>query len=399
MGKKFAGQMDTEKAEAVEQRAYRFEGFPSQGQAHLLSQFIGSARFLWNRMLADWKDSYKETGKSALVRTPASYKEDPALAWLKGMDSLALANVQQNFQRAVKEFFSGEKGCPRFKKKHACPDTYTTNLSNRDKPNLRLSGCLLKLPKIREPIRLRVHRKVREGGLLKNCTVTREPDGRWYFSLLFEYPKQEIPKKTAGKGPEAWEAIGLDMSLPELYVDSDGNTPAYPKPYRKLERKIAREQRKLSRMEKDSRNYTKQLKKIAKLHAKAKHQRADFLHKLSYRLVTHYDIICIEDLDMSAIKKALSFGKSASDNGWGMFVRMLTYKAEWYGSIVIKVGKFFPSSKTCCACGHVHKELKLSDRVYVCPACGHVMGRDHQAAVNIRNEGVRIYIAAHSHVA
>ena len=152
-------------------------------------------------------------------------------------------------------------------------------------------------------------------------------------------------------------------------------------------------------MEKDSRNYTKQLKKIAKLHAKAKHQRADFLHKLSYRLVTHYDIICIEDLDMSAIKKALSFGKSASDNGWGMFVRMLSYKTEWNGSIVIKVGKFFPSSKTCCACEHVHKELKLSDRVYVCPACGHVMGRDHQAAVNIRNEGVRIYIAAHSHVA
>ena len=221
-------------------------------------------------------------------------------------------------------------------------DTYTTNLSNRDKPNLRLSGCLLKLPKIKGPVRLRVHRKVREGGLLKNCTVTREPDGRWYFSLLFEYPKQELPKKAAGKGPGSWEAIGLDMSLPELYVDSDGNTPAYPKPYRKLERKIAREQRKLSRMEKDSRNYTKQLKKIAKLHAKAKHQRADFLHKLSYRLVTHYDIICIEDLSMSAIKKALSFGKSASDNGWGMFVRMLSYKAEWYGSIVIKVGEVLP---------------------------------------------------------
>ena len=99
---------------------------------------------------------------------------------------------------------------------------------------------------------------------------------------------------------------------------------------------------------------------------------------------------------MAAIKKALSFGKSASDNGWGMFVRMLSYKAEWYGSIVIKVGKFFPSSKACCACGHVHKELKLSDRIYVCPSCGHVMGRDHQAAVNVRNEGVRIYVAAHS---
>ena len=122
------------------------------------------------------------------------------------MDSLALANVQRNFQRAVKEFFSGEKGCPKFEKKHAYPDTYTTNLSNWKQPNLRLSGCLLKLPKIKGPVRLRVHRKVREGGLLKNCTVTREPDGRWYFSLLFEYPKQEVPKKAAGKGPGGMES-------------------------------------------------------------------------------------------------------------------------------------------------------------------------------------------------
>ena len=387
--------MDKEKAAAVEQRAYRFEGFPSHEQAHLLSQFIGSARFLWNRMLADWKDSYRETGQSVPVRTPASYKEEPDLAWLKGMDSLALANVQRNFQRTVEEFFSGEKGFPRFKKKHACPDAYTTNLSNRKQPNLRLTGCLLKLPKVKGPIRLRVHRKIREGGLLKNCTVTQEPNGRWYFSLLFEYPKQDIPKKAAGKEARDWDAIGLDMSLPELYVDSDGNTPAYPKPYRKLERKIAREQRKLSRMEKGSRNYTKQLKRIAKLHAKAKHQRADFLHKLSYRLVNHYDIICIEDLDMAAMKKALSFGKSVSDNRWGGFVRMLQYKAERYGCILIKVDKWFASSKTCSSCGYKHNGLKLSDRTYICPKCGHAMGRDHQAAINIRNEGVRIYMATH----
>ena len=122
------------------------------------------------------------------------------------MDSLALANVQRNFQRAVKEFFSGEKGCPKFEKKHAYPDTYTTNRSNRKQPNLRLSGCLLKLPKVKDPMRLLVHRKVRKGGLFKNCTVTLGPDGRWYFSLLFEYPKQEVPKKAAGKGPGGMES-------------------------------------------------------------------------------------------------------------------------------------------------------------------------------------------------
>ena len=393
--KRCSGQRNKEKASTVEQLAYRFQGFPTKAQEHILNQFIGSVRFLWNRMLGDWIESYKEKGKSDPIRTPASYKQEPGLEWLKDMDSLALCNVQQNFEKAVSDFFSGEKGFLHFKKKHACKDSYTTNLSNKEKPNLFLEGCMLKLPKVKEPVALRLHRGVAPGGILKNCTVTRKPDGRWYFSLVYEYPRKEVPKKAEGQAPDKIRSIGLDMSLPELFVDSDGNVPHYPNPYRRLQKKIAREQRRLSRMEKDSKNYNKQLRKIARLHAKAKHQRGDFLHKLSYNLVHDYDVVCIEDLDMAAMKKALSFGKSVSDNGWGGFVRMLQYKAEWYVSTVIKVGKFFPSSKTCCACGHVHKELKLSDRVYVCPACGHVMGLDHQAAVNIRKEGVRIYISTH----
>lgn len=389
--KRSSGQMNTDKAAVVEQYAYRFQGFPSEAQEHILCQFIGSARFLWNRMLADWTGSYKEKGKSDPVRTPSSYKEEPGMEWLKGMDSLALCNVQQHFERAVSEFLSGEKRHMRFKKKHACKDSYTTNLSNKKSPNLYLEGCMLKLPKIKEPVRLRLHRKVKTGGILKNCTVTHEPDGRWYFSLVFEYPKEDIPKKADGKPPTGIRAIGLDMSLPELFVDPEGNTPHYPKPYRRLQRRIAVEQHKLSRMVRDSNHYRKQLKRIARLHAKAKHQRADFLHKLSYNLVSNYDIICIEDLDMSAMKKSLSFGKSVSDNGWGMFVRMLEYKAARDGCTIIRVGKWFASSKTCSSCGYIHKELKLSDRTYVCPKCGHVMGRDYQAAVNIRKEGMRIH--------
>ena len=393
--KRCSGQRNKEKASTVEQLAYRFQGFPTRTQEHILNQFIGSVRFLWNRMLGDWIGSYKEKGKSDPIRTPASYKQEPGLEWLKDMDSLALCNVQQNFERAVSEFFSGEKGFLRFKKKHACKDSYTTNLSNKENPNLFLEGCMLKLPKVKEPVVLRLHREVAPGGILKNCTVTREPDGRWYFSLVYEYPRKDVPKKAEGKTPDKIRSIGLDMSLPELFVDSNGNVPNYPKPYRRLQKKIAREQRRLSRMEKDSSNYNKQLRKIARLHAKAKHQREDFLHKLSYNLVHDYDIICIEDLDMAAMKKALSFGKSVSDNGWGGFVRMLQYKAERYGCIIIKVDKWFASSKTCSSCGYKHSELKLSDRTYICPKCGHVMGRDHQAAINIRNEGMRIYTETH----
>lgn len=397
MGKKRnSGQMNTEKAATVEQYAYRFQGFPSPEQEHILNQYIGAARFLWNRMLAEWEDSYKAKGKSDPVKSPADYKKEPGLEWLKGMDSLALCNVQQHFERAASEYLSGEKKKMRFKKKHACRDSYTTNLSNVKNPNLYLDGCVLKLPKVKEGIRLRLHRKVKPGGLLKNCTVVHEPDGRWYFSLVFEYPKVPVEKTAKGKPADKLRLVGLDMSLPELYVDSEGNVPNYPKPYRRLQGRIAKEQRKLSRMEKKSKNYTKQLRKIAHLHAKAKHQRADFLHKLSYRLVHGYDIICIEDLDMSAMKQVLSFGKSVSDNGWGMFVRMLGYKAMRSGCTVIKVDKWFPSSKTCSSCGYIHKELQLSDRRYICPECGHVMGRDQQAAVNIREEGLRIYTQAPS---
>lgn len=185
--------------------------------------------------------------------------------------------------------------------------------------------------------------------------------------------------------------IGLDMSLPKLYIDSNGEVADFYKPYRNLEQKIAREQRKLSRMKKFSNNYMKQKQYLAKLHAKAKHQRSDMLHKLSCKLTDRYDLITIEDLDLSAMKQALSFGKSVSDNGWGMFVDMLEYKAARKGGLVLYVDKWFPSSKKCSHCGHIYKELQLSDRLYICPVCGHVMDRDEQAAQNIDKEGLRIF--------
>jgi putative transposase len=388
------GQKDEAKAAAVTMKAYRFAGSPTPEQAHLLSQFAGSCRFMWNRMLADINASY-EAGEKYSCPTPAKYKDVPGLEWLKNMDSLGLANVQLHLDAAFKRFFKScaggpFAGHPSFKKKHESTDSYTTNLANKKHPNIFLDGCLLKLPKIKEPIRLRLHRQVEPGGLLKSVTVTHEATGKWYFSLLFEYPKQESTAVPA-KNKEQLRHIGLDMSLPKLYVDSNGNVADFYKPYRKVEAKIAREQRKLSHMVKGSNNYNKQKQRIAKLHAKAKRQRNDMLHKLSFRLTEQYDVISIEDLDMAAIKQSLHFGKSASDNGWGNFTRMLAYKAVWKGKHIVKVDKWFPSSKTCCKCGHIHKELTLSDRLYCCPNCGNLMDRDHQAAINIDKEGFRLF--------
>ena len=388
------GQKDKAKAESVTMLAYRFHGEPTEEQAILLGQFAGASRFIWNRMLADTETQYKKD-KTFNVPQPASYKDVPGLEWLRDMDSMGLSNTRLHLLDAYRRYFKGLSGegpafgKPSFKKKHKHVDSYTTNLSNREHPNLRLEGNMLKLPKIKEPIKLTVHRPIKPGGLLKSVTVTHVPAGGWYFALMMEYPKEEYP---APKDPfdEGLTHIGLDMSLPKFYVDSLGNEADFSKPYRAVERRIAKEQRKLTRMQKGSSNYEKQRQYIAKLHAKTKRQRDDMLHKISCKLTNEYDVISIETLDMAAMKRSLNFGKSVSDNGWGSFTRMLEYKAERKGKRVVRVDKWYPSSKTCSKCGYVHKELTLDDRVYTCPICGNVIDRDHQAAINTDTEGLRI---------
>lgn len=377
-------------------QAYRFRGYPDKAQAAEMAGFIGCCRFLWNRMLADRRDFYRVMG-TVLKNTPADYKDIPELSWLNGCDSLALCNVQLNLERAFSEWLSGEKGKPRFKKKGLASASYKTNAQGN---SIRLENGKLKLPKVTGMVRLAMHRKVREGGTLKNVTVTQEPDGKWYFSLVYAYEKKDPLPECFCKREEEIRAVGLDMSLPELYRDSSGNLPSYEvngvtvsfrKVYRKLEKKIAREQRRLSKMEKDSANYRRQCRKVAKLHAKAKHQRCDFLHQMAARLAAAYDIIGVEDLDMAAIRRSLRFGKSVSDNGWGNFLLYLEEACRKHGTLLIRVNRWFPSSKTCSVCGHVHRELALSDRTYACQECGSAMDRDENAAVNIREEALRIF--------
>ena len=382
--------------------AIRVPGKPSKKQTHKLSMFAGSGRFLWNRMVADYKADL-DAKRKPVIKTPAQYKKEKDLEWLRESDSLALCNVQLAFQGAIHDFYAGGKGFPKFHKKHKHTDSYTTNMVNG---NIKLEGNCLTLPGIPGKIKLIMHRYPDEAWSLKTVTVTHESNGRWYFSLKFQYEAPEATfddsiEEYLGKGDASvLRHVGLDMSLPFLYVDSEGNTPSYgnngntitfSKAYRKLESRIAREQRKLSHMVKDSKNYARQLQKIARLHAKAKHQRQDFLQQMSVRLVRENDIISIEDLDIAGLKKALKFGKSVSDNGWGGFVDMLYRKSQKYGSLVIKIDRWFPSSKKCSVCGHVHKELSLEDRTYACPECGNVMDRDEQAAHNIDMEGLRIF--------
>lgn len=236
-------------------------------------------------------------------------------------------------------------------------------------------------------MKLKQHRQISSDYKLKSVTISQTPSGKYYASVLFGYENQVQEQ-------DLHNFLGLDFSMHELYKDSNGNEPAYPKYYRRAEKKLKREQRKLSLMRKGSENRNKQRKKVAKLHEKVANQRKDFLHKQSRQITNAYDCVCIENLDMKAMSQCLNFGKSVSDNGWGMFVNFLQYKLEESGKKLIKVDKFFASSQICNVCGYKNTAAKnLSIREWDCPDCGTHHDRDVNAAINIRNEAMRLVTA------
>ena len=363
------------------QRAYRFRLYPDREQEKLFHRTFGCCRFVYNRMLADKKAMYEETGKTKRL-TPAGYKKD--FPWLKEVDSLALANVQLHLEAAFARFFEpGKNRYPRFKSKHRSRKSYTTNVVNG---NITLEDGRLRLPKAGS-VRIRQHRRIPEGYVLKSVTVSMEPSGKYYASLLYEYPARE--NQTPGADREDAKVLGIDFAMRGMAVFSDGSRAEYPGYYRLAQERLARDQRRLSKRKKGSRNYEKQKRRVALRHEKIRNQRKDYLHKLSRDLADRYDAIAVEDIDMQAMSRSLHFGKSVADNSFGAFRTMLAYKLEKQGKSFVKVGRFFPSSKMCSRCGNVKKELRLDERVYRC-SCGLCMDRDLNAAVNIREEGRRI---------
>ena len=362
-------------------KAYKFRIYPNAEQQIILAKTFGCVRFIYNQMLSDKINHYEET-KQKLNNTPAQYKSK--FPWLKEVDSLALANAQMNLQTAYNSFFRNTKiGFPKFKSKKSKRRSYTTNCVNG---NISIDNGFLKLPKV-GLVKLKQHRLILSNYKLKSVTISQTPSGKYYASVLFEYENQ-IQEQ------ELHDFLGLDFSMHGLYKDSNGNEPAYPRYYRQAEERLKREQRKLSLMQKGSKNRSKQRIKVANLHEKVANQRKDFLHKQSRQIANAYDCVCIENLDMKAMSQSLNFGKSVADDGWGMFVTFLKYKLEETGKRLVKVNKFFASSQICNVCGYKNTATKnLSIRAWDCPECGAHHDRDINAAINIRNEGMRLVLA------
>ena len=354
-------------------KAYKFRMYPNKEQEIILAKTFGCVRFIYNKMLED-KIAYYEKTKEKLNNTPAQYKAE--YEWLKEVDSLALANAQLNLQTAYNNFFRSPKvGFPRFKSRHKNHNSYT---SNNQKGSIRIEGSKIKLPKIGF-IKIKQHRQIPGHYILKSATVSRSPWGKYFVSILFEYERIIKPVKPRN-------IVGLDFSMTELFVSSEGEFASYPRYYCQSLERLKRENRRLSQCQKESNNRNKQRIKVARLHEKVANQRKDFLHKLSRKITNSYDAVCIEDLNMQAMSKALNFGKSVADNGWGMFVNQLSYKLTEAGKELVKIDKWFPSSKTCSRCGAVKDTLSLSERIYKCD-CGLVIDRDINAAINIKNQG------------
>ena len=353
-------------------KAYKFRMYPTAEQKKYFAKAFGCVRFVYNRMLAD------KLAKKKSV-TPAQYKKE--FEWLAEVDSLALCNAQVNLQKAFENHRKNSKhfGRPRFKSRKN-RQSYSTN---NQKGSVRIENSKIKLPIIGF-VKIKQHRNIDKNCTIKTVTISKTPTNEYYISILVEYESQQqkvVPKSF----------VGLDYSMHELYVSSDGDKPKYPKFYRKSEKKLVKVQRQFSRKVKGSNNREKFRKRLSKIHERTANRRKDFLHKLSYHLVAEYDCICVEDLDMQGMSKALKFGKSVHDNGFGMFQQMLKYKCDWFGKTFVKIDKFEPSSQKCHCCGYKNPATKdLRVRQWRCPNCGAYHDRDINAAINIREAGKKL---------
>lgn len=370
--------------------AIKYRLYPTSEQKIMFAKTFGCCRKVYNLMLSEKIESYKTTGKFVAV-TPAKYKKD--FPYLKEVDSLALANVQLNLQSAFRNHFDRNRrkktGFPKFKSAKHSRKSYTTN--NQNGTVAIIDSRYIRLPKTGK-VRAVIHRVPGTDWKLRSATVSCSSDDRYYVSVLFEY-ENSVSAYVADEN----NAIGMDYASDGLYVDDKGNIGTNHKFYRESHKKLAKEQRKLSRKkgsrkgEDKSHNYLKQQRKVNRIYTHIANQRKDNLHKISAEIANQYDIVCVENLNMRNMSnRGFGNGKATLDNGYGMFLDMLEYKLANRGKHLVKVDKWYPSSQICHCCGKRHPEMKdLRIRTMRCE-CGYVMDRDRNAAMNIKKEGLRI---------
>ena len=367
----------------VVSKCMEFRIKPTKEQKILIWKTFGCNRFVWNHLL-DERIAYEKENKGKLLNTtPAHLKKDNP--FLCEVDSLALSNTQLNLNHACRKLFPKGK-VPKFRAKGKDKRSYTTNRVNNNIEiiHVRDDEKYIKLPKL-GLVRIILHRNIPDGWKMKHTTVKETASGKFFISLTFDVEIEPVETKKEFEKVEAF-----DYSMPSLVVSASGEndiTKDDIRWYRNLEDRIAKEQRRLSRMEYGSANYWQQKHKVGKLYEKASNRRKDFLHKLSRKVSYSFDAVIVEDINLQHMSQSLNFGKSVYDNGYGMLRNMLAYKLKEEGKILVKVDKFFPSSKRCSVCHEINHDLKLSDREWTCSNCGTHHDRDKNSSKNLLDEG------------
>ena len=300
-------------------------------------------------------------------------KKEKNYNWLNDVNSQTLCQVLKNLETAYGKFFKKQTKFPKFKKK-------SRHQSFGVPQNVKIQKEIIKVPKFTEGIKINLHRPLE--GKIKSATFSKTPTNKYFVSILCEVPKK-YKSKTDKK-------VGLDLGIKDFIILSDGTKIKNPNFNRKSKNKLSKAQKHLSRKTKGSNRYIKQRIKVAKIHEKITNSRKDFQHKLSSKLIKEYDLISLEDLNVKGMIKNRKLSYSISDSGWSSFILMLEYKAKWYDKEVIKIDRFYPSSKTCSGCDYIIDKLPLNIRIWKCPKCSQEHDRDINAAKNILRQGINV---------